>query len=136
MRFAICASTAMAIAAVASGTLIPPVLAQSDSPQQGSLALPVKPVPAPTSTPAPAAPPPQEETHARSAHHTLKLDLPQTEVDAGGGPLQGAGPPKGNPPSVTVAQGAGPMLLSPLQGAGPMSAREMLLGSASTLGTK
>ncbi len=80
------------------------------------------------------APPPQESTHARSAHHTLKLELPivaKIQAETGNSPLQGAGPPQGNPPA-TGAQ-AGTLMLSPLQG---VNARDILLGSASSLGTK
>jgi hypothetical protein len=128
-KFAARASTAMAVALTCTAFCLPAV-AQS----QGSLSLPLP--AAPVAAPSPT--PPIESTHARSAHRTLKLEHPalsQTEAEAGNSPLQGAGPPQGNPPPVAVA-GGGPLIASPLQGAGPMSAREMLLGSASTFGTK
>lgn len=137
--FATCVSVAIAAVVLAGATLSSPALAQSDPSHKGSLALPMPtaPVPAETATPPQAAP--TEDVHSRSAHHTLKLDLPsapRTEAEAGNSPLQGAGPPQGNRPDVAAAPGAGPLVMSPLQGAGPVSAREMLLGSASTLGTR
>jgi hypothetical protein len=122
---ALCISTAVGVLACTAA------FAQSPT---GSLALPLPGAPAA----GPTATPPVESTHARSAHHTLKLDQPassKTQAETGNSPLQGAGPPQGNPPAV-MAQGSGPVMLSPLQGAGPMNAREMLLGSASSLGTK
>ncbi len=131
------ALTAFAVIAVACTAGSLPAFAQSEQPHKTSLSLPLpKPVPAPS--PMPEATPPQETTHARSAHHTLKIEQPirsETTVEAGDSPLQGAGPPAGNPPAV-AAQGSGPLLLSPLQGAGPMDARAMLLGSAGSFGTK
>jgi hypothetical protein len=122
---ALCVSTALAVVVCTA--------AFAQSPTR-SLALPL---PA-ASAAGPTATPPVESTHARSAHHTLKLEQPalsKTQAETGNSPLQGAGPPQGNPPTV-VAQGSGLVTLSPLQGAGPMNAREMLLGSASALGTK
>jgi len=135
-KFVICGWAAAAVIALSAATLSQSALAQPE--QKGSLALPLPaPVPAPSSVLPPTSPAPQEATHSRSAHRNLKLepDQPKTETEAGNSPLQGAGPPQGNSP-VAVAQGAGPLMLSPLQGAGPVSAREMLLGSAATLGTK
>jgi hypothetical protein len=136
--FVICGWAATAVIALSAAIVSQSALAQSEQSQKGSLALPLPaPVPAPSSTPAQTAP--MADTHARSAHHALKLELPsapKTEADTGNSPLQGAGPPQGNPPTATASQGAGPLTLSPLQGAGPMTAREMLLGSASTLGTR
>ena len=139
-NFATCASAAIAVAVLAGAAIGSPTLAQSV--QKSSLALPLpaaSPVPAPSAT-APETQP-TETTHARSAHRNVKLDLPaapKTETEASSSPLQGAGPPQGNPPpqQLSGTPGAGPLTLSPLQGAGPVSAREMLLGSATSLGTK
>jgi hypothetical protein len=136
-------------AAVVCAAMSVSALAQTDSDHKGSLALPMPaPVAAPSAMPSGSdTASPTETTHSRSAHRSLKLDLPvppKTEVEPGNSPLQGAGPPQANPPVQVAAQGgqqgqgqgSGPLLLSPLQGAGPVSAREMLLGSASSLGTR
>ena len=151
-NFATCASTAIAVAVLVGASLGSPAFAQSE--HKGSLALPMPapgPVAAPGSVAAPSSVPAQSATaqdtqstetiHARSAHRNLKLEMPgapKTETEAANSPLQGAGPPQGNPPTPQTAgtPGAGPLTLSPLQGAGPVSAREMLLGSASSLGTR
>ena len=116
-------STVFAVAALACSAASLPASAQHEQPH--SLALPLP-------APAPGAPPQQEATHARSAHHGQKIEQPilmATAAETGNSPLQGAGPPQGNPPA-TASQGSGLLLLSPLQGAGPMDARAMLLGSA------
>ncbi len=133
-NFATFASMAIAAGLLVGASLGAPAVAQN------SLALPLPtpaPMPAQTDTApqgqTPAAP--SDATHARSAHHAAKIELPTTQTEAGTGPLQGAGPPQGNSQQQMAATvpGGGPLLLSPLQGAGPVSAREMLLGSATSL---